>query len=100
MGLVPQGEEARGLAIAFRLRVDERDRKRRQAECTHTSCARSPQHALRRRLHSRTAVRVGQIPIEVALAGEDRAGVGPCVIEHTIDLLVARRKKRQGDPAS
>lgn len=48
MGLVRQGEEARGLVVAFRLRVDEGDRKRRRAEChPHLMCP-IPQHALRR----------------------------------------------------
>jgi hypothetical protein len=50
MGLVRQGEEARGLAVAFRLRVDEGDREGRQAECQpHLMCP-IPQHALRRSL--------------------------------------------------
>jgi hypothetical protein len=37
-------------------------------------------------------VRVRRIPIEVALAGEDRAGVGSCLIEHTIDFARTTRE--------
>ncbi len=48
MGLVRQGEEARGLAVALRLRVDEGDREGRQAEGQpHLMCP-IPQHVLRR----------------------------------------------------
>jgi hypothetical protein len=48
MGLVRQGEEARGLAVAFRLRVDEGDREGRPADCQPHLMSPIPQHTLRR----------------------------------------------------